>query len=125
MATITKDKIQVDFKINTQVEEQHNTIVHCSLKTDGYIRVWPTTYLVCNDGNKYQLQHAIDITLYPYWCEPIIKNGYAYFTLIFEGLPKSIQSFYLLEEIPEPGGFYSNEHTRNNSGVYSLELFCD
>jgi hypothetical protein len=38
------------------------------------------------------------------------------------GLPKKCTVFDLIEEIPEPGGFYIPNIQRNNSDVYHLEI---
>ena len=120
--TITKTDVQVE--VHTRTEEEGQTILHCRLKTDGLIRIWKSTFLVADNGHKYKLIHAEDIAVFPYWHLPVMRNGFVYFTLFFERLGNDVGSFYMEEQIPEPGGFMTDSLQKNASGVYRAEVFC-
>lgn len=128
MATvITKPKTKVDEEILLflQPEEKRTTIVHCRIYTPfpTLARIWKTTYLLEKDGSKAQLMKAFNISLAPAWTWFDAKEGFLFFTLLFEGLSKECSSFQLIEEISEPGGFRSNEIQRNAIDVYETKLF--
>ena len=61
----------------------------------------------------------------PEWTLCVTNNNRVSFTLVFEGLSKSCTDFYLIEDIPEPGGFYSDPIKRNESDVYVTDVFSD
>jgi len=77
---------RIDFKIAPQEGLERSTIVHCSVSDVDAIRIWPTTYLVQDNGDCKKLLHAYRISPYPYWT--FVDAGHT-FTLIFEGLDKS------------------------------------
>jgi hypothetical protein len=111
----------------TTVREERQTILHCSLPqapTNGpawdiLIRIWPTTFLIQEDGTRRKLLFTEGIALFPYWLP--VRLPYT-FTLIFEGLDSGCQIFDLLEEIPQPGGFQVTGIARNGSDVYHVRL---
>ena len=86
------------------------------------IRIWKTTFLVDSDSaTRSKLVHAENISLAPVWTQ--IPNGGVYaFLLIFSGLPKSCKQFDLVEEIPEPGGFFIQNISRNETDVYHIDV---
>jgi len=83
------------------------------------LRIWPSTFLIENSGERKKLLHAENIGLMPDWmlCEGDGRSRYR-FTLYFEGLSKACTKFYMLEDIPEPRGFYTEEILRNDTDVY-------
>ena len=99
--------------------EERTTIVHCTLVEDSFIRIWPSTYLVQQNGVRKQLVQAFGIAAYPEW--KFAEAGHR-FTLVFEGLERDCPTFTLVEEIPEPGGLLIGPLTRNGSDVYWLEV---
>ena len=105
--------------------EENIVIVHCLHgRPDQYIggaRVWPQTCLIEEDGARRKLLKAFNIDLYPTWT-PYDTWGPIRFTLVFEGLSKQCKEFHLLEDIPEPGGFYSDTVKRNGTDVYVVEV---
>ena len=111
----------------TQEQIEQFTIVHCRIFSiyPTKMRIWPSTFLVEEEGNRRKLLHNFNISLYPGWTDYFVKNDYIRFTLVFEGLSKGCRQFHLLEEIPEPFGFYSGKILRNNSDVYQAELRVD
>jgi hypothetical protein len=117
-------KPDVSFKPRLQVFEEQVTIVHCTynfpkeLQPAG-IRIWPTTYLVQQDGKRKKLLQAFNISSFPVW--KLVNAGHR-FTLIFEGLDKDCTVFDLLEDIPEPGGFKFENIQRNNTDVYWVTI---
>lgn len=120
-------KISIDAElkvaIKTLVEEESQVIIHLHLhfSHSSTIRIWKSTFLIPhNNGKKINLVHADNISFYPKWT--ICRKGETVCTLVFKGLPKDCTVFDLVEEIPEPGGFYIPNIQRNNSGVYHLEI---
>ena len=109
--------------IQTLVEEESQVIIHLHLHFTDFntIRIWKSTFLLPhNNGEKIYLVHADNISFYPEWT--ICRAGETVCTLIFKGLPKDCSVFDMVEEIPEPGGFYIPNIQRNNSDVYHLEI---
>ncbi len=99
--------------------------VHCYFHNSGkdmLIRIWKTTYLIDKVSSaRSKLVHAENISLAPVWTR--IPDGGRYaFLLIFSGLPKSCKQFNLVEEISQPGGFYLENISRNESDVYHIDL---
>ncbi len=86
------------------------------------IRIWKTTYLVDSlSAVRSNLVHAENISMAPVWTQ--IPDGGKYaFLLIFAGLPKSCKQFDLIEEISEPGGFFIQNISRNETDVYHLDV---
>jgi hypothetical protein len=108
----------------SQVHEEGTVIVHCLFNAfvDAGIRIWPTTFLVdSSTGERSRLLHAENITYAPLWTA--IDSGKSYrFTLIFSALPKSCTFFDLLEDIPQPGGFFVHNIKRNKSDIYQVRV---
>jgi len=117
-------KPDISFKPNLQMLEEKVTIVHCTYNfpkvfEPSAIRIWPTTYLLQDDSRQKKLLQAYNISSYPEW--KMVNSGHR-FTLIFEGLSKDCQTFDLIEDIPEPGGFRYENIGRNTSDVYWLVI---
>ncbi len=110
---------EISFEVDASIMEERTTVVHCILLEDSFIRIWPTTYLVQDDGTRKPMIQAFNIVPYPHW--KLVPAGHR-FTLVFEGLDKGCTVFELVEDIPEPGGFRSGPLQRNQSDVYSLEV---
>jgi hypothetical protein len=104
--------------------DEGQVIVHLTYYShwENIIRIWPTTYLVPQDGgdcSKLLTTHGI--TLYPAWT--LLDAGERFrFTLVFAPLPKTCTIFDLQEDIPEPGGFFISGIKRNQTDVYHLRL---
>jgi len=99
--------------------------VHCYFENtsrDMLIRVWRTTYLVDRfSGSKSELVHTENISLAPMWT--LIPDNATYnFLLVFSALPKSCKQFDLIEEIPQPGGFWVQNIPRNERDVYHVNI---
>jgi len=111
-------------KISEQVHEQGQVVVHCILDVmdDLLIRIWPTTVLYDqHSDHASDLVHVDNITLYPQWQQA--KIGKNYFTLIFEGLPKSCIVFNLIEHCSnQAGAFQVKNIARNESDVYFVRI---
>lgn len=128
MALIKEKPVIIDLPSEmTSVREEHQTILHCALSQrpsggtswDILIRIWPTTFLIQEDGSRRKLLFTEGIALFPYWLP--VHLPYT-FTLIFEGLDPACKTFDLLEEIPQPGGFQVNGIARNSTDVYHVRL---
>lgn len=115
--TIIANSIKIHFKNYPLIEKY--TIVHCIKRIATSVRIWPTTFLVQDNGEKKKLVAAYNISKYPNW--EWIEADHQ-FTLVFEGLDKECKTFDLLEDIPEPGGFEVNSIVRNCTDVYSLKI---
>lgn len=127
MATTTsKPQLKIDEEILSylQTEEQRTTIVHCRIYTSlpTLARIWNTTYLLEENGNKVALIKAFNISIAPDWTWFDAEKGFLHFTLLFEGLSKGCSLFQVVEEISEPGGFFSDRIQRNTTDVYDVVL---
>ncbi|MEO7523833.1 MAG: hypothetical protein ABIT58_07045 [Ferruginibacter sp.] len=124
--TIAKPQVVIDeaVKLLTKEELEKCTIVHCKLYSseESMLRIWPSTFLIENDGSRRELIKAFNISLMPDWTVYPSGNSMIGFTLVFEGLSKNCNSFQLLEDIPEPGGFYTDTILRNKTDVYQAEV---
>ena len=125
--TITsRPKIKIDEEILTylQTEEQRTTIVHCRIYSPfpTLARIWNTTCLLEDNGNKVPLIKAFNISMAPDWTWFLPESNFFSFTLLFEGLSKECSLFQVVEEINEPGGFFSDRIQRNKTDVYQVEL---
>ena len=112
-------------EIEVSALEDSFVYVHCyfhNMWKDMLIRIWKTTYLVdSGSGTRSNLVHAENISMAPVWTQ--IPDGGKYnFLLIFSGLPKSCQKFDLVEEISQPGGFFIQDISRNETDVYHIDL---
>ena len=111
-------------KISEQVHEKGQVVVHCILDVvdDLLIRIWPTTVLYDQHSDHVSdIVHVDNITLYPQWQQARI--GKNYFTLIFDGLPKSCIVFNLIEHCSnQAGAFQVTNIARNESDVYFVRI---
>ena len=126
--TIAKPQIEIDEAIKELVQHQTEscTIVHCRFYTEEPtgVRIWPTTFLIEDNGRRCKLIKAFNISMMPHWTHHFVFNDLIRFTLVFEGLTKNCKTFNLLEDITEPFAFYSKGISRNSSDVYYAEIFC-
>lgn len=124
--TIAKPQVEIDEEVRhlVQTQEERVTIVHCYYLSafPTYARIWPTTYLIEEDGTKRQLLHAFNISFAPNWTKYRVANDYVRFTLLFEALGRTCNLFHLKEEISESQAFYTHNIQRNRSDVYEAEL---
>jgi hypothetical protein len=125
---IARPQVAVDEAIKELVANQTEecTIVHCRYFTDepAGIRIWPSTFLVEDTGARRKLIKNFNISIMPEWTYHIVENEFIRFTLVFEALGKSCVYFMLFEDIPQPHGFYSKNIRKNDTGVYTVEVFC-
>lgn len=114
----------IDVAIELLVEESDagQTILHCRMKGDFAYRIWPSTHLIDNNGEYYKLLHAENISYFPNWTMPKPGNHNIYFTLVFERLNSNTTWFYMYEQTDQNDGFYTKEITKNQSGVYHVEI---
>ena len=84
------------------------------------VRVWPTTYLICNQtGHRSKLLYTDNVGKYPHW--QWLPAGER-FLMVFEALPDECISFDLYEDIPEPGEFHIKNILRNKLEVYDVSM---
>lgn len=125
---IAKPQVEIDKAIEELIQHQTEncTIVHCRFFTRELcgVRIWPSTFLIEDNGHKCKLIKAFNISMMPHWTQHFIINDFIRFTLVFEGLGKSCMSFRLQEIIPEQYAFHSKEIARNSTDVYFEEVFC-
>lgn len=120
---------EVDIEALTHIDaatlEDSFVYVHCYFQNkweNMLIRIWKTTYLVDDSsGTRSKLIHAENISMAPVWTQIPDKLEYS-FLLIFSGLPKSCKQFDLVEEIKEPGGFFVQNISRNETDVYHINI---
>jgi hypothetical protein len=117
-------EITIDPLLLSQTESlsEKCTIVRCRYQQTYYgrIRIWPSTFLIQNNGVRKKMLQHYNIALYPEWIA--VKSNPYYFTLIFEGLDQDCTSFDLLEDIPEPGEFHIRGIRRNQTDVYQVNI---
>ena len=127
VSSLTKEKPQVETLTEEEVSvlEESHVYVHCYFNNtvkDMLIRIWKTTFLIDTvSGYRSKLVHAENISYAPEWT-PISENSLYQFLLIFEALPKGCEVFDLLEDIPQPGGFYVSAIMRNKQDVYHVHI---
>ena len=126
--TIAKPQVEIDNALKELINEQTEecTIVHCRLFTDQPtgVRIWPDTFLIEDGGKRCKLVKNFNISIMPQWTFHFVSNTFIRFTLVFEALGRNCSTFYLLEDIKQPFNFYSNKVLKNNTGVYTVEVFC-
>jgi len=126
--TIAKPAVIIDEELKQLIAHQKEecTIVHCRYFTGEPtgVRIWPSTFLVEESGKRCKLIKNFNISIMPEWTFHFIENEFIRFTLVFEALNRDCTYFHLLEDIPQPYGFYSNKIRKNNSGVYTVEVYC-
>jgi len=116
-------KPKVKNTVKPKIEEERQVIVHCSISCEIAIgiRIWKSTFLICEDGEKIPLVHWEGISLAPQWTH-IYQNGTYTFMLVFKGLPKRCKIFTLKEEISQSGGFVVPDIHRNKTDVYRVNV---
>lgn len=121
--TLEKPKTKIKIKVKPIVFEEKQVIVHCAIPCERGMgmRIWKTTYLVTEEGNKIPLVFWEGISLAPEWTL-VTHDGFFRFTLIFKGLPKGCKIFSMVEKIPEPGGFQVKNIQRNKTDVYFVNI---
>ena len=120
---------QLDEELKQEVQQivdaEQQVIVHCKYTATAegdMIRIWKSTFLYARESShKSSLINTQKISIYPNWTF-VDDNKAFYFTLIFSGLPTSCKSFDLIENIPEPGGFFVANIIRNNLDVYNVDI---
>jgi hypothetical protein len=124
---VTKPKIDTEVlsSIATEFLEDSFVYVHCYFENttkDMLIRIWRTTYLIDrSSSSRSELVHIENITFAPLWT--LIPDNATYnFLLVFSALPKSCTHFDLVEERPQPGGFFIQGIQRNERDVYHVDI---
>ena len=111
-------------ELSRKVEEQGQVVVNIVYPPQQFeyaVRVWRSTFLFSkNSDHKSKLLHAENIAVAPVWTEVGAMKQFT-FTLYFEGLPKDVMLFDLIESIPQPGGFLYQGIVRNENDVYWLK----
>lgn len=110
-----------------QAEAQ--TLIHCSYvsqdkyKNGGWVNIFPSTFLVNPDTkDMLALAQAYNVPVSParhYFKE---AGQLKQFTLLFPQVPKHWKRFHLLEVADKGGGFRVTDITRNDRGVYQVQL---
>jgi hypothetical protein len=117
--------IEILSAVATEALEDSFVYVHCYLDNpikDMLIRIWRTTFLVDLDsGSRSKLIHAEKISVAPQWTLVPDRSSYS-FLLIFAALPKSCQTFELVEHVPTSGGFHVPSIARNLKDVYHINI---
>jgi hypothetical protein len=114
---------EVKIEVKQEILEEKQVIVHCSMSCNPgmLVRIWKSTYLLTEEGERIPLLYWDGISLFPQWT-PIYHHGTFNFTLIFAGLSSNCKVFSLIEEINQPGGFCVENIRRNRTDVYRVEL---
>ncbi|MCI0751897.1 MAG: hypothetical protein L0Y35_08670 [Flammeovirgaceae bacterium] len=122
-------KPEVDTEVLTTVKHEQlddsYVYVHCYFNNtfkDMLIRIWKATFLIDRfSGARSSLVHTENISFAPQWT--MIPDQAVYnFLLVFTGLPSTCKVFDLVEEIPEPGGFFVQGIQRNETDIYHIDI---
>ena len=120
---VIDEAIKYDIQHSADLEQQ--VIVHCKYEASAegdMIRIWKSTFLYARDSkHKSSLVNTQKISIYPEWTFIEGKKSF-FFTLIFSALPRSCKTFDLIENIPEPGGFFVTNISRNKVDVYNVDI---
>jgi hypothetical protein len=115
-------KIKFDF---IEINNDEKTIIKCRVNYDQnseYFRLNESTFLLDTKNNtKLNLIKHFGILPYPEWTR-IKKDETLIVTLVFEKLPSNCETFSLVEDIIEPGGFCVENIKYNSTGSYEVEL---
>jgi hypothetical protein len=121
----TKETRKPKIKIKPEYGVESQVIVHCEVLPRPYpfrIRAWKSLYLVDKESSCISsLLYVVGISMHPRWTM-VPPFTYAHFTLVFQGLPKSCESFDFIEVIPEPGAWTVSGIERNHTDVYQIDL---
>ncbi len=117
---------QLKESLKTQTSTEQQVIVHCKYEASSMfdaIRIWPNTCLVDQHSKHIsKMVHFENITLAPVW-KVLQPFEIIYFTLIFEGLPKSCTVFDFIEfagdDLP---GFEKRNMARNRQDIYQVSI---
>ncbi len=105
------------------------TLIHCRYVSQkkylngGWMNIYKTTYLVNVDTkDMLKLVQAYNVPFSP--ARHYFKQAgqLKQFTLLFPQIPRHWKRFHLLEVADAGGGFRVSDITRNESGVYHIEL---
>jgi len=129
--TISNPGVSIDdsilHELLTMECEDSQTIVFCNYisKTKyingGWINIHPTTYLV-NESESLQMLYAMNVPVAPRKHQFQKSGEYKRFALIFPPIPKSWKHFDFIESCSSGDGFYVDNISRNNSGIYEIYL---
>lgn len=85
-------------------------------------RFWPSIELRSQvNGERAKLIQTLGLNPFPQWTHCAAGKQYQ-FCLIFESLSKEVTIFSIIEEIPEPGGYFEPNILRNKSDVYRISM---
>ena len=112
-----------------QAQESGQVVIHFrydshpALHFPDKIRIWQTTYLEDQKTSaRSELVHVENICLYPEWLE-VPPQSQHFFTLIFKGLPKSVELFDMCEYCDGEGApFVVSNIPRNDTDVYYVVM---
>ncbi|MEY3530127.1 MAG: hypothetical protein B9S29_03115 [Opitutia bacterium Tous-C2FEB] len=123
-AAETTTTVRPETAEETSVQPREPVVVHVRVPayTTEMVRVWQSTFLLDRDSNHTSRLVSFEkISLYPHWTKIDYTRPYV-FTLVFEGLPKSVRSFDLAEIIPDPNGFRIEAIARRPGDVYEVDV---
>lgn len=116
------EKIKFDF---IEIKNDEKTIIKCHViysQASEAFRLNDSTFLLDTKNNtKLKLIKYYGISPYPEWTK-IKKEETLIVTLVFEKLPLNCETFSLIEDIIEPGGFLVENIKYNSTGFYEVEL---
>ena len=113
----------------TQFSVESQTIIHCKIKAyefvpnGGWANISPNTYLINRQSNdRLKLIYAENIPYAPHRYFFRNSNDCLNFTLLFQKIPETWQTFCLYEETNLGDGFFVAEVPKNKSGVYQIRI---
>ena len=128
---VIKKEIVIDKKtieqLQQQSQEENQTVIHCTYVSKfyyvngGWVNIHPTTFLV-NEGTRLPLLYTDNIPVAPKMHFFSKAGETKKFTLFFSGIPKNWETFDFVEETKNSTGFVVKNISRNESGVYQIQL---
>lgn len=104
----------------SQIQDQKQITVIVTVGNYPEVRIWPNIELRSEvNAERAKLLQVIGLNPFPNWTS-IPAGTKKQFCLIFEPLSSDVSSFSIVEEIPEPGGFFESGILRNKTDVYRV-----
>ena len=116
----TERKPKVELHPDHLPKEERQVMVRSWVPYATGMRIWPTTYLICNQtGHRSRLLYTENVGRYPNW-KWLAANER--FLMVFEALPDECRTFDVFEDIPEEGELHLRNILRNRTEVYDLPI---
>jgi hypothetical protein len=125
---LENDMLWTDLALKAQ-EPEGQTLVNCKYVSKdkyangGWVNIYDTTFLVNPDTHDMlRLVQAYNVPISPEKHYFKVARQIKSFTLVFPRVPKYWRIFNLLEVAGKTDGFHVTNISRNESGIYNIQL---